>query len=72
MKKKKKNNNCLEGIRCPHCKSLAPFKISCSIIVEVTDEGEGDSVPGSLDWDNDSWIQCHVCDWDGTIKEFTV
>lgn len=67
-KKKKRNENCLEGMRCNNCKSLGPFKIGAMSLVTMTDEGSEEVE--SPDWDNDSYCLCVECGFEGRVKEF--
>ena len=65
------NTECLEGIRCPHCKSLEPFDISCKGWMIVFDDPEqGDHRPRDPEWDEDSRCLCLECHHLGKVKDF--
>ena len=62
------NDNCLEGIRCPHCGQEDRFHITATVTCAVTDEGS-DPV-GHHSWDDGSFTSCPECGLQGTLKEF--
>lgn len=66
----KENSNCLEGMRCPKCKSLGPFIIETLKQFLVSDEGTED-VGSDTHWDGDSYCRCQECDTDGKVWDFT-
>ena len=45
-----KNNNCLDGMRCPKCRSMGPYKIVATALFELFDEGS-EGVQGDITWD---------------------
>jgi hypothetical protein len=63
------NNNCLEGMQCPHCKSYGPFRIDACITVLVHDDGTEDE-GGDYEWHKDSRCICG-CRYVSTISGFT-
>jgi hypothetical protein len=62
------NTNCLAGIRCPECGSEGPFIIEVTQQVVMSDDGSEDYCP--LHWDEESYMQCVECDFDGTAADF--
>jgi hypothetical protein len=65
------NTNCLEGMKCPQCKSEEPFRIHCTVIVLMEDYGSMEDLSGS-EWDRDSLCECESCDYAGTVEDFTI
>ena len=63
------NINCLFGLRCPECKSLAPFEIVVSTTVKMYDDGS-DGIIGNIEWTDESYIVCSSCNKSGKIKDF--
>lgn len=63
------NSNCLEGIECPKCGSLGPFKIQVQGWALVSDDGSDDV--RELEWDAESAIWCPNCYQRGTVAEFS-
>lgn len=68
-KEKTENENCLAGMRCPKCRSLEPFKIECSVLMTVTDNGT-DEAEGDTEWNDDDYCQCRECEFEGKVKDF--
>lgn len=66
----KLNSNCLEGMRCPRCKSLGPFKIACTVLATFSDEG-GEDHEGH-DWGNQSYCECVDCRHESTVADFQI
>ena len=64
------NENCLEGIQCPHCGSDEPFEILVTAFMRVTDEGTDDY--HDVDWDDSSRIQCLECRREGCVRDFKI
>lgn len=62
------NSNCLEGIKCPACGNEDRFRIACTTVFTVTDEGTEDH--GDIEWDDDSYAECPECGRRGTLKVF--
>lgn len=63
------NENCLEGMQCPHCKSEGPFDIWCEAIATVADDGVCYS--RDYDWHDESYCACTRCGAAGTVGGFT-
>jgi len=66
------NSNCLANIKCPHCGNEEHFNISARVLAYATDEGAEAAVNSSIDWDNDSPIDCPECNHSGTVGSFAV
>jgi hypothetical protein len=64
------NNNCLEGMRCPKCKSIEPFRMVVTCFATVYDSGVTDTV--EPEWDDNSSCTCIECSHSATVKEFTI
>ena len=64
------NTNCLVGIRCPSCGSEGPFIIEATVQVVMSDEGS-EYGEGDLHWDEESYMRCAECDFDGTAADFS-
>jgi len=69
-KKTPENTNCLAGMKCPKCGSLAPFNIQAFCMVTVFDNGTEDAE--NFDWDENSFCSCPKCGYSESIREFTV
>ncbi len=65
------NDNCLEGMMCPTCKSEGPFLIQSKIMVEVSDSGTEDA-GGDYEWSDEGICQCQNCLIVGTVEDFTI
>ncbi len=65
------NENCLDGMDCPKCKSLGDFTINATVDVSVSDEGTDDDVE-NFEWDLDSGCGCQACGFLGTVRDFTI
>jgi DNA-directed RNA polymerase subunit RPC12/RpoP len=65
------NTNCLAKIRCPHCGNDHHFHISAGVLAYVTDDGAEAANNGSIEWDEDSAIECPECGHSGTVGRFT-
>lgn len=63
------NTNCLQGIRCPNCRSEGPFSILVTAWARVCDDGVDDTTDHV--WDAGSAIICVACSTAGTIRHFT-
>ena len=65
------NTKDLEGMMCPHCKSLEPFDIICEGWMLVYDDPEqGDHQPRDTDWHEDSECVCVECKYVGKVSDF--
>lgn len=62
------NVNCLDGIRCPKCGNEDRFNVVASVLVEVTDDGTGDS--WDIEYASDSMPQCATCKHVGKWSDF--
>ena len=70
--KKTKNENVLEGMKCPNCGSLEPFRIEVSTVLRFTDEGEDflNDKGADQEWQDDSYCECVECDFAGKVADF--
>ncbi len=62
------NTNCLEGMRCPNCKSEGPFDIYAHSTFVFTDDGTDEF--GDVEWDDDSPCECKECNFEGIAGDF--
>ena len=62
------NTNCLQGMKCPECGALEPFKIAISTIATVYDDGTEEF--GDTEWDDDSYCECGSCSHSGIVEQF--
>jgi len=64
------NVNVLAGMRCPNsaCQSEGPFRIECTTIFLVYDEGTDEQ--GDTAWSGESFCACHDCGTEGTVADF--
>ena len=53
------NENCLEGMQCPKCKVLEPFRIRGEAFFTVRDSGSDTFT--ELDWESTSRCGCITC-----------
>ena len=63
------NENCLKGMRCPHCCSEGPFEIAMEAIYLMSDEGTED-VLSDMDYDMASYCGCRECGNAQTVADF--
>src|SRR5208282_1322179 len=63
------NTNCLEGMKCPKCGSLEPFKIEISTLVKIFDDGTDDDL-GNHSWGDNSYCECCECAYAATAGDF--
>jgi hypothetical protein len=63
-----RNENCLDGMRCPQCGSLGPLRISVKTILMFEDDGT--DICGDNEYDDDSHCSCENCGWWGTTADF--
>lgn len=68
------NEGCLEGMRCPSCKSEGPFKIWTSTWMQFNDEGEDflNDKGTSQEWNDQSGCQCAECDHHAKVWDFMI
>jgi len=66
----KQNKNCLEGIECPRCGSQGPFRIACTSMMDVEDDGTGDCE--DIEWDDKSYCECRNCSAYATVRYFRI
>jgi hypothetical protein len=64
------NENCLNGIQCPSCKSDGPFTIETSCIGVWVDDGIGGEDCSGFEYDGGSNITCMECDATGIVDQF--
>jgi hypothetical protein len=64
------NENCLQGIKCPHCGNEDRMLIAASILADVTDDGADIAGGSDMHWDDGSLTRCPECGRDGPLKEF--
>lgn len=62
------NENCLEGMACPKCKSEEPFKISMTSLFTIYDSSTDDNE--DTEWDEKSYCECCECGHYGIVKDF--
>jgi len=55
------NVNCLEGKRCPRCRSWGPFEVAVWTRVLLCDDGTDCAEDGSIEYDDDSPAMCRNC-----------
>ena len=67
---RKRNTNCLEGLRCPGCGSLGPFAIGTHSTAIVHDDGIESTA--DHDWDKNSPIVCQQCDESDSVADFMI
>lgn len=65
---KTKNENCLEGMRCPKCKSIEPFNIRVTCTSKVYDNGTEEEY--DFEWGPSSKCACDNCGHAGKVKDF--
>ena len=63
------NENCLRGMRCPHCGSEGPFGIAIDAVYLVSDDGVEEQL-GDNDWDAASYCECRACGNAQTVGAF--
>tara|TARA_R110002110_G_scaffold389041_1_gene601269 strand:+ start:190 stop:510 length:321 start_codon:yes stop_codon:yes gene_type:complete len=66
------NDNYLQGMACPVCKSNGPFRIEIAVCVTVSDDGFDYADAGHSEWTDESWCACPECDHPATVKDFTI
>ena len=65
------NDNCLQGMACPACKSTGPLRIEIAVCVTVHDDGFDYSDAGDSAWTDESWCACGECGHQATVEGFT-
>ena len=65
------NDNVLDGMACPKCKSEGPFDIDCTATFTVWDDGT-DLEYSNLDWEPASCCTCKSCGHEGDAYNFTI
>lgn len=67
-----KNENCLEGMRCPKCQSDGPFWIAATITAQVlmSDDGTVEERPEGTTWDDNSSCRCPECGFALVVGDF--
>lgn len=66
----KENSNCLEGMRCPNCRSREPFAIYGKAWFKVYDDGS--DTFESLEWSSRASCRCEECGYLATVKAFQI
>ena len=64
------NDNCLINMACPKCENEGPFKIGCSALFLVSDDGTGEY--NEIDWEPSSFCLCTECKHEATVADFTI
>ena len=54
-----RNEDCLEGLKCPRCGSPGPFKIASCCITTIRDDGTEEI--GDVDLSDESCCECPAC-----------
>ncbi|MBE0626417.1 MAG: hypothetical protein IH606_16575 [Burkholderiales bacterium] len=67
---KNPNENCLEGMRCPQCKSFGPFLISADVLLSVSDDGAVLDDFANMEWEDSNDCRCPACDHEGVVSDF--
>lgn len=69
-----RNNNCLEGFRCPACGQVDQFKIATTLagFVVMSDDGTVEESIESIDWGDDDSCMCTDCGYDGVVNNFNM
>lgn len=65
---KTENDNCLNGLRCPKCKTREPLEIYAECRVVMYDDGS--DTASEFEWDENSHINCPHCGHGGKASEF--
>lgn len=65
---RKKNTNCLEGIRCPNCGSLGPFLVISECLAIVADDGVEQT--SDHDWSYSKVCACQDCWFEDAYSAF--
>jgi hypothetical protein len=61
------NKNYLQGMRCPRCGSIEPFRIASIAIVLIFDKGPDDYRNDEWVWDD--FAACMECNWNGKVRD---
>jgi hypothetical protein len=63
------SENCLDGMQCPKCDSLEPFRIraECTALVY----GRWVEHNADMEWNDESACWCENCGHEGTVKSFS-
>lgn len=64
------NVNCLEGKRCPQCKSYGPFELSISTRVLLYDSGIREVGGDAVEYGEDAYTVCCSCQRRGQFADF--
>jgi len=67
-KSEMKNQNWLEGMRCPQCGSLEPFTICSEMFALVKDSGIYEE--WAYEWAPTSFCRCEKCNFTGIAADF--
>ena len=66
------NVNCLDGKRCPKCRSFGPFEVVISMRVLLHDSGSDYAEDSTIEYDDDSPATCCACRYKGKFGMFDV
>lgn len=70
---RKKNENCLEGLKCPKCGALEPFRILAKMVVQMYDDGSDSGLPWeNIEWDDDAYCECCTCGYHQEVRDFEI
>jgi len=65
------NTNFLSGMRCPECGSYGPYKIVCSTLLTVNDDGtECDT--GDINFEASAYCRCCECENEREVNDFSL
>lgn len=62
------NSNCLEGFKCPKCKSEGPFNIEMKSVITLHDNGTDEH--SDTEWGQNSYCDCAECCHSGIVADF--
>lgn len=60
----------LDGMMCPECGSLEPFRIDQRSVMMVNDDGMKNYFTVQPEWDLDSYCRCDKCEFSGVARDF--
>jgi hypothetical protein len=65
---KESNDNCLQGLRCPKCRSTGPYEIAAETMAVMYDSGCDETT--DIQWEDNSSCRCKECGFAGTVLDF--
>jgi len=68
----KENENCLEGKKCPRCKSSGPFQVLAEVWIEIEDDGYDFPEASDFQTYDETKCRCTECNYAGEFSSFTV